>query len=137
MDEQSLKDKLLQDPGHPDFADYAEELRRRGRFFEAMEVCLNGLSLNPQCHLGRLSLARIMVEKGWLPFASDQVTKLCSAFPESHSLKKLLASLSPDPALESSLTVQNHSVSKQNDETVAEVEFDFDEIDLLEEKSKT
>ena len=124
---------LKNDAGNPIFVDVAEAYRRESNLDAAIEVCLKGLSANPSCHLGRLVLARVFFERGELPFAAREVRELCSALPEIESLKRLMKSLSPD-AQESVPKPQVEAATTQN--TVAEADFDLDEIDILEDDLK-
>lgn len=103
------------------FAESAENLRRSGKLEEALKVCLQGLSANPAHHKGRLVLARVFFEMGYLPFAIREIEELCEALPESKSLQRLRDKLSPQPA----------EASGGAEETVAEADFDLDELDLI------
>ncbi len=128
---------LKTDAGNPIFVDVAENYRRDGKLHEAIEICLKGLSANPSCHLGRLVLARVFYERGELPFAAREVRELCATLPEIDSLRRLLKSLTPDAAqaLESQAEGRK-TIEKAPDSTVAEADFDLDEIDILEEDLK-
>ncbi len=133
---------LQNDAGNPIFVDVAESYRSNGEMREALDVCLKGLSANPSCHLGRLVLARVFYERGDLPFAAREVRELCSQLPEIESLRRLFKSLAPDGQHEVPLSAQISSqpvpvkVEPSGNDTVAEAEFDLDEIDILEEDLK-
>ncbi len=122
--ESHLRDRISQDPGDPAYAELAHELRGQGRLQEALEVALGGVSANPACHLGRLTLAHIFFDRGWTVLAVREVRHLCQELPEINTLKKLLTALSPGAVV----------VPSQGAEaTVAETDFDFEEIDLIDE----
>jgi len=120
---------LLEDPGNPYFAEVSENLRKEGRYAEAYRVCFAGLSANPNCHVGRLALARLFYDQGFFPFAVRELEVLRSKLPENKTLLKLLMKLSPE-------RVETPVASQVPETTLAEVEFDFREIDLLEEKNR-
>lgn len=126
--EKEYKDTLGADPGNPIFADYADLLRQEARYNEGMEVCLAGLSLNPVCHKGRLVLARIYYERGFLPFAVNELLILNRKLPESVSVRKLLEKLAPDEQLSEAGSGQEAVVS--------ETEFNFEQLDLIEKDEK-
>ncbi len=119
-------DRLKEDPGDPLFADLAEELRRGGELIRAMEICLRGLSANPACHKGRLVLARVFYELRYLPFALREIEELCRALPHSRSLQRLREKLSPEV-----------SGAEQQEETVAEADFDFEDLELIDEDEES
>ncbi len=113
-----------------EFTDRAEGLRLSGKLEEALSVVLKGLSDNPDAHRGRLVLARIFYEKGYLPFAVREVEHLVRQVPSNAALKKLLGTLAPDRGGE----IQGSTGSVED--TVAESEFDLDALALLEDDPK-
>lgn len=152
---------LESDPGNPVFAQYADELRKDGKSKEALEVCLAGLTHNPGCHRGRLVLARVFYEAGYLPFTIREVEQLHREVPNSAAVRKLLEKLSPGsvrapssdsikkaPSSSTSTAIEGESDIKQAelagategpsgaaiDDTVAEADFDFDDLDLIDSK---
>lgn len=156
MDELEFKQKLAVDPGNPIFAQYAELLSSQGKWHEAIETCLKGLSRNPGAHQGRLTLAKLYYERGYIPFALKEVGELSHAFPQSQTLEKLRIKLggSPDSVKaglnsDSSLSLKggersdkldqlqrNNDASStgSEDNTVAEVELDFDVLEMIEKE---
>ena len=116
---------LKNDPGNPVFADYAEELRLGGRFSEAIEVCLKGLSANPSCHRGRLILARVFFERGFVPFAAREVNILRETLPELKSVQRLYEKFYPDVAED-----------EGGEATIAESDFEISELEMVGEEKK-
>ena len=90
-------------------------------------VCFNGLAQNPAHHKGRLVLARIHYELGQIPFAIREITELCRALPDSKSLKRLRDKLAPETAPAAS------PAAGTAEETVAEADFDFEELEMIED----
>ena len=129
--EEAIKEKLLQDPGNPVFAEFAEYLRRKRQITEALSVCLGGLSANPSCHSGRLVLARIYYSLSYIPFASRELETLLTNFPEDQSLRRLVLALNPTYA---EIKSGQNGVSIGMGETlIAETAFDMGDLDLLDE----
>lgn len=123
---------LKDDPGNPAFVDFAKELKNTGNLDQAQEVCLRGLSANPGAHLGRLLLAHLFYEKGYFPFAAQQIQILTRECHGVKSLARLLAVLSPD--LKSG---EVEPSSSDIGETLAETEFDLSLIDEIEENNRS
>ena len=112
-----------------DFADRAEGLRISGKLDDALILAMAGLSENPDAHRGRLVLARIFYEKGYLPFAVREVEQLVREIPSNAAIRKLLETLAPDRVIGGPNTIVA-------EDTVAESEFDLDALALLEEETK-
>lgn len=117
---------LRADPGNPVFAECAEELRLSGHWLEGIRVCLSGLSANPSCHRGRLVLARIYFEQGFIPFSVREVELLRKSLPELKSIQRLYDRFYPGGA----------PIGETGDTTVAESDFDISEIELVEENKE-
>lgn len=126
-DEGELRRILTEDPGNERFVELARLLREAGRKLEAVEVCFAGLSASPQCHDGRLELARAFYELGYIPFAAREVSELRSIYPASSDLQKLAELLGAVETVESQAPQPAGSP-----DTVAEAEFDADEIELID-----
>lgn len=122
---------LAANPGDPVFADYAEELRRSGKLDSALRICLQGLNANPDCHLGRLALAHIFYQQGYVSFATRELRELMHKCPELVSLQKLLQTLAPDQLIEAAAAEKAVEVSSEQDSTVAEAEFELGDLDLI------
>jgi predicted Zn-dependent protease len=167
MDLEELEQIVSADPGNSLFANLAELLREDGMLDTAFNVCFAGLSQNPGCHKGRLILARLYYERGFVPFAVRELEEIYRSLESSQSstqfiaklLKRLGSEIAEQPiAAKSSSNVQNlNQISvqdkiaqpaqqagqhilgteiegSQSEEVLAEVDFDLEEIDLIEEK---
>lgn len=128
QNEEDLRKIVSGDPGNPAFVDLAEILRRRGSWCEALEVSLTGLSKNPTCHQGRLVLARIFYDRHWYGFAVREIEALREALPQSKSIARLLEKLAPGAASAAPSV-------KGPGEVVAETEFDFDALEMIDESN--
>ena len=126
MNEKEYRSTLSSDPGAPAFVEFAELLRGMRRHSEAIDVCLAGLSANPDAHRGRLMLARVYYECGFIPFAVRELQTLVAQFPANRALAKLCERLSP---------VDGTTGSGVESE-VAEAEFDIDAISLIADDRK-
>ena len=124
--EKDLRAMLASDPGNKAFVELVDILRSEGRYLEAIEVCLAGLSSSPDTHKGRLLLARLFYDRGFTPFALREISYVASAIPENDALKKLVQKLSPG-------YMEAATVATAPESTVAEAEFDFTDLDLIEE----
>jgi hypothetical protein len=126
MREEQLRETLAADPGNPAFVDLAALLMAKEAFAEGIQVCLRGLSVNPDCHKGRLLLAHLMFRSGFIPFAAREVAYLCQMFPEHSYLASLLAKL--DPGFVQPANAAEPLAGRE----VADVEFDPDALDGIE-----
>lgn len=116
------------DPGHAWFPDLADRYRQRGDYQGAFDLCFNGLTLDPGNHRGRLVLARLFYERLQFPFAVRELKELRRQLPENKYLIKLLDCLAPG---EVSVVADNAAAAES---IVSAVDFDFGEIELLEEE---
>lgn len=123
---------LEKDPGNVLFYDLAVGLSLEGNLIDAIEVCLRGLSVNPGFHKGRLLLARLYYECGYIPFAVKELESLFGACPNSKSVRRLLERLSPGSAALSS----GVATSVAGNSTVAEGDFNLDDLAELDEEKK-
>lgn len=123
-DEEAYIARLTEDPGDECYADYADFLRVRKRFSEAVGVCLAGLSADPGYRRGRLILARVFYDAGFLPFAVREVEELQRQAPDNPALKRLL-----DVMLQDMSSVEGESGIVEGETTVAESAFDIDDIE--------
>ena len=126
MDYEEIQEILTKDPGNAVFIQHAESLRQEGKYDLAITICLKGLSANPNAHRGRLVLAHALYQMNCLPFAISQLQLLAEALPEDKVIRRLLEKLSHG-------TIVSGEGNAASSETRAEAEFDFEEIDLLEE----
>lgn len=136
LDFDFIPELLRADPGSLQFTEYVERFLESEKILEAIHISQIGLSHNPDCYEGRLLLAQAYYKSGAVPFAVREIEHLVAKLPENEHLEKLLAKLAPDRV---SLTkahskkpgVDPVKETKDHDETVAESEFNLDELDLL------
>ena len=126
MREEETKELLIREPGNPVFAELAAYLISQEHFGEAILTCMRGLSVNPDCHKGRLILAHALFRSGFTPFAVRELQLLCNSFPDHRYLKNLLSKLDPTLLVNSS---SDHSEASSRE--VADVEFDVDVLSDL------
>jgi predicted Zn-dependent protease len=132
---ETLRALVQADPGNPAFIELAEALRKSGQHAEAQSICLLGLSKNPAAHLGRLVLAQSYFEQGCYPFAAREIEILCRELPSSRTLRKLLEKIAPSRA--KLLAPLGEQSGSGGESTVAETDFSFDEIELLDADTQT
>ncbi len=143
---QELPQELQEDPGDISFLGVAGDYREKGELLKAVVICLRGLSANPSYHQGRLLLARLYFELECLPFALKELELLHQDMPHIDSIGRLLERLSPgasnvadEPSSDSTYEQEapkdtpERSRPAQQEETLAETDFDFDELDDLED----
>jgi hypothetical protein len=94
------------------------------------------LTKNPNCHRGRLVLARLYYDAGYIPFAVTELEKLCRYLPESQALRRLLLKLSPEAKIEELKPAEGAANTPTTSATVAETDFSFEDLDLIEEAEK-
>ena len=122
---------LNEDPGNPAFVECAERYRALGDYANAFERCFAGLSANPSNHQGRLLLARLFYEKGYIAFAVRELELLAKHLPDNNTVKRLLEKLAPGSSQQLGETTKEKS--GKADDTVAEAEFDFDTLEKIED----
>jgi len=131
LSEAEIKDILDKYPGDPVFVSYSDNLRIIGNLSDALCVCMAGLSASTDDVKGRLVLAQIFYDLGFLPFAIRELKELNRTLPENESIKRLLAKVAPGEQKFAQADEPNPGGGEEA--TVAEADFDFDEIDLLED----
>ena len=119
---------LQDDPTGENYVQLAQTLRKAGRFSEAMETLLRGLSELPDHAPARLLLARVFLQLGYRPFAVRELQELRSRFPENRPLERLFEKVAPDYLAGSADSDPSTMAS-----TVAEADFDFDDIALIDD----
>ena len=124
--EETYRERLQQDPGDECFVEYADYLRVHRRYLEGIGVCLAGLSANPGLRRGRLVLARVFYDAGYLPFAAREVEELSRLAPANPAIKRLLEVMVQDMPSEERGKEAEGNV--EADSTVAEADFDFDDL---------
>lgn len=128
MRDEEFLDTLEDDPGNEIFCEYAETLRGRGDLKESLWVLLRGLNSSPSLHRGRLLLARVLYEAGFVVFAVRELEDLQSALPENELIGRLIERLGGGTKSEDDLP--------SLEETFGETEFDFSEFDLIDDDSE-
>lgn len=109
-----------------------------GRIGAAFELLLQFLRYNPMDPQGRLLLAELFYRGGSPELAVEEVGKLSQRIPASESLSRLLQALDPlsqrgEKSAREGFVEQHQGPEEKG--VVAEVEFDIDDIGLLEEES--
>lgn len=129
-----MSDSLLvileKDPGNPVFVEAAAYARASGDNKNAREILLRGLSNSPGNNEGRLLLAKYLYLDGFLPFAIQEIEILKNNLPGNEAINRLYESLSPDTSKSSAKSPHTGSA------TVAEVQFSFEDLDLLNDDDK-
>lgn len=120
--EEEYISRLQDDPGDECFADYAEYLRLQDRSQEAILVSIAGLSANPSFHKGRLMLARLFFECGYLLFAIREIRELRAALPANMGVKRLLE------VLERDRKPDEEEKAPGEEQMVAQTDFDIDDL---------
>lgn len=125
-----LSAKLRDDPSSDTYVELAQALRQSGRFLEALETLFKALTDAPDHAPARLLLARVFLQLGFRPFAIRELQELRVKFPQNRALERLLEKVAPDY-----LAGEGDSAASGKEETVAEADFDFDDIALIEDES--
>ena len=141
MDSNDIEKRLASDPGDPVFVLVAKALIEQGETFQSYEILLAGLSHNPDCHEGRLVLAKLYFEQDFLPFCVKELRYIAEKLPNNKSVRRLLDKFGSDSSnveesqeKPSDLKASGSSATlSSSEETVAEMELGFDDIDLLDE----
>jgi hypothetical protein len=121
----SEEEIVERDPGAPQFVSVAEKQRLQGNHELALVILLLGLSHAPSNHQGRLLLARVFYELECIPFAIEQLKKLCEEFPQHKNIQKLYHKMGGEIAALTS--------KPQTGNVIAHAEIDFESIDDLEQ----
>ena len=129
--EQRCLETLNKSSGDDIFADYAEYLRKEDRHDEAIIICMRGLSANPLCHRGRLALAHLYHDKGFLPFALREVKDLLEMLPSNISIRRLLELMTEEEqgGLQESRELSEEKETESAETTIAATEFDIDDFE--------
>ncbi len=80
---EDLRRRLQKDPASIAFAQLAEELRRAGRFKEAIDACRAGLARHPGYLSAHVTLGRALLEAGDLDAAFAELTGVLRMAPEN------------------------------------------------------
>src|SRR5947209_8219729 len=88
-----LRRRVQEDPASIAFAQLAEELRRAGRFEEAIAVCRTGLESFPAYLSARVTLARCFLALDRLDEAQRELEQLREAAPDNAAVVRALAEI--------------------------------------------
>lgn len=85
-----LRKRLQKEPGSRLFAQLAEELRKEGELEEAIRVCREGLSKNPNYPSARMTLGRALFDNGDLPGARGELEAVLKGAPDNILASRML-----------------------------------------------
>lgn len=125
-----VPENLKDEPGAPGFIDLCEQLIGQGKLLEALYVALRGVSHSDDSAEGKLLLAKIFFKIDCIPYAVREVEELHQQLPQIDSLSRLLEKIAPERV---TTPGQQQQLSPDREETLAEGEFDFSEIELMDE----
>ena len=102
----------------------------QGKYREAEDIIMHRLNENPGDVRARVLLARILYERGFAAFAVRELREALSEAPDNKYIKNLIERLSPG-STKNSIDTNPPEKQRQGEglKTVAEVEFDLDDID--------
>ena len=90
---EELKRRVQSDPASIAFAALAEELRRVGRYEEAIETCRTGLHRHPAYLSARVTLGRALIEMGDYDAAREELETVLTSAPENLAAIRGLAQI--------------------------------------------
>ncbi|HXW05228.1 MAG TPA: tetratricopeptide repeat protein [Vicinamibacterales bacterium] len=90
---EDLKRRVQQDPTSIAFAALAEEYRRAGQCWEAVEVCRAGLQRHPAYLSARVTLGRALLEVGELDESREHLEQVVRVAPENLAAIRALAEI--------------------------------------------
>lgn len=73
-----FKKMLEDDPSSKAFAPLAEGYRKLGMLEKALQIALDGVSINPNFNSGKVALAKVLIDLKRLPSAEDLLKEVCS-----------------------------------------------------------
>src|SRR4030043_1101519 len=91
-----LKEKVDNDPNSKLFIPLAEEYKKAGMFDEAIDVLIKGLEKQPGYMSARVSLGKILFERGMLQEAKAEFEKVIGAIPDNLYAHKKLSEIYRD-----------------------------------------
>lgn len=121
---EELKRRVKQDPASIAFAALAEEYRRAGQFFDAIEVCRAGLQRHPSYLSARVTLGRALLAVGEIDEGREHLEQVLRVAPENLAAIRALAEAHDartDLPLPDSPPESPPSVASPSAETRAEV----------------
>jgi tetratricopeptide (TPR) repeat protein len=88
---EDLKRRVQQDPASIAFAALAEEYRRAGLYWEAIEACRAGLQRHPSYLSARVTLGRALLEVGEVEEGREHLEQVLKVAPENLAAIRALA----------------------------------------------
>lgn len=88
-----LAEKIAKDPASKLFVPLAEEYRKSGMLDEAIQVLSDGLKANPNYMTARVSLGKMLLEKGNIEAAQEEFERVIQAIPDNLFAHKKLAEI--------------------------------------------
>jgi tetratricopeptide (TPR) repeat protein len=90
---EELKRRVQQDPASIAFAALADEYRRAGQFYDAIETCRAGLQRHPAYISARVTLGRALLEVGEYDEAQTHLEQVLRSAPENLAAIRALADI--------------------------------------------
>ncbi len=90
---QKLSERVAKDPLSTLFVPFAEELRKEGQLDRAIQVLRDGLRVHPHYVSARVSLGKILLEKGSLQEAKEEFERVVDLAPENLLAQKRLGEI--------------------------------------------
>lgn len=90
---QKLSERVAKDPLSTLFVPFAEELRKEGQLDRAIQVLRDGLRAHPHYVSARVSLGKILLEKGNLQEAKEEFERVVELAPENLLAQKRLGEI--------------------------------------------
>ncbi|MBI5380112.1 MAG: tetratricopeptide repeat protein [Nitrospirae bacterium] len=90
---QKLSERVAKDPLSTLFVPFAEELRKEGQIDRAVQVLRDGLRTHPHYVSARVSLGKILLEKGNLQEAKEEFERVVELAPENLLAQKRLGEI--------------------------------------------
>ena len=90
---EELRRRVRKDPASISFAQLAEELRRAGRYREAVDVCRTGLTNYPAYLSARVTLGRALISLDQIREAQQELEHVRRSAPENLAAIRALADI--------------------------------------------
>ncbi len=129
-----LPDNLKDAPGSPEHIQFCESLIAEGNFLEALYVALRCVCHSDDNAEAKLLLAKILFRLDCVPYAVREIEDLNQSHPHISSIARLLEKIAPGGSTRPPQQGEAPTTAaKKDEETLAEGEFDFSDIELLED----
>jgi predicted Zn-dependent protease len=90
---EELRRRVRKDPASISFAQLGEELRRAGRYREAVDVCRTGLTNYPAYLSARVTLGRALISLDQIKEAQEELEHVRRSAPENLAAIRALADI--------------------------------------------